>query len=178
METQFLVGMLVGAIVVVAGLFLLTGLGVRVFRRVTASVPASSAPTSTSTAPTGPGPQLRLLALLQREGRLLDFLLEDIKGYTDAQIGASVRDIHQKCQKAIKEHLTLVPVLAKSEGDAVEVAAGFDPSAIRLTGKVGGQPPFKGTLQHPGWKVQSVKLAAPPAGQDELIVQPAEVELS
>ena len=120
---------------------------------------------------------LRLLALLQREGRLLDFLLEDIQTYADAQIGAAVRDIHRQCQAAVKEHLVLEPVLSQSEGATVQVPAGFDPSAIRLTGNVTGQPPFQGTLQHHGWRVKDIKLAPPPEGQDEMVLMPAEVEL-
>lgn len=123
------------------------------------------------------GVPLRLLALLQREGRLLDFLLEDIQSYPDAQVGAAVRDIHRQCQAAIKEHLLLEPVLPQSEGAAVEVPPGFDPSAIRVTGNVSGAPPFKGTLQHHGWRVKEIKLAAPPEGQDELVLMPAEVEI-
>lgn len=130
---------------------------------------------------TGParpsGVPLRLLALLQREGRLLDFLLEDIQSYPDAQVGAAVRDIHRQCQAAIKEHLALEPVLPQSEGASVEVPTGFDPSAIRVTGNVTGNPPFKGTLQHHGWRVKDIKLAAPPEGQDELVLMPAEVEI-
>jgi hypothetical protein len=123
------------------------------------------------------GEPLRLLALLQREGRLLDFLLEDIHSYANEQIGAAVRDIHKNCNKAIKDHVVLEPVLKDSEGATVEVPAGFDPSAVRLTGNVTGQPPFKGTLQHHGWRVKDLKLAAPPEGQDEFVLQPAEVEL-
>ena len=123
------------------------------------------------------GEPLRLLALLQREGRLLDFLLEDIQAYSNEQIGAAVRDIHKNCQKAIKDHLSFEPVLAQSEGASVEVAAGFDPSAVRLTGNVTGEPPFRGTLQHHGWRVKELKLAKPPQGQDEFVVHPAEVEL-
>ena len=123
------------------------------------------------------GVPLRMLALLQREGRLVDFLLEDIQGYPDDQVGAAVRDIHRKCQAALKEHLALEPVLNQPEGGTVEVPAGFDPSAIRLVGNVTGEPPFRGTLQHHGWRVQEFKLAAPPEGQDELVLMPAEVEL-
>jgi hypothetical protein len=123
------------------------------------------------------GVPLRLLALLQREGRLLDFLLEDIHAYADAQVGAAVRDIHRQCQAALKEHLVLAPVLPEAEGSPVDVPPGFDPSAIRLTGNVTGDPPFRGTLQHHGWRVQEIKLQPPPEGQDELVLMPAEVEL-
>jgi hypothetical protein len=123
------------------------------------------------------GEALRLLALLQREGRLLDFLLEDVQAYNNDQIGAAVRDIHDNCRKAIQEHLVLEPILKDGEGATVQVPAGFDPSAVRLTGNVTGQPPFRGTLQHHGWRVKELKLAAPPEGQDEFVLQPAEVEL-
>jgi hypothetical protein len=123
------------------------------------------------------GVPLRFLVLLQREGRLLDFLLEDIQAYPNEQIGAAVRDIHRQCHTALKEHLVLEPVLDKPEDSTVEVPAGFDPSAIRLTGNVTGQPPFRGTLRHHGWRARDIKLAPPPEGQDDLVLQPAEVEL-
>jgi hypothetical protein len=130
---------------------------------------------------TGPpkpsGEPLRFLALLQREGRLLDFLLENIQAYPNEQIGAAVRDIHRQCHTALEEHLVLEPVIDKPEESAVEVSPGFDPSAIRLTGNVTGNPPFRGALKHHGWRVKEVKLAVPPKGQDELVLQPAEVEL-
>jgi hypothetical protein len=138
------------------------------------------APTqSPSAQPTSPsGVTLRFLALLQREGRLLDFLLEDVADYPDAQVGAAVRDIHRQCQASLKEHLVLAPVFTQMEGATVDVPAGFDPSAVRLVGNVTGQPPFRGTLRHHGWRVVELKLAEPPIGQDELVLMPAEVELT
>ena len=128
-----------------------------------------------------PNPEpLRLITLLQREGRFIDFLQEDIQSYpvsANEQIGAAVRDIHKGCRKILQEHLTLEPVLAGEEQEPVTVAAGFDPSAVRLTGNVTGEPPFKGTLKHHGWRVKEVKLPPLPEGQDPFVVQPAEVEL-
>ncbi len=135
------------------------------------------APPEPVRAPKLSGEPLRLLSLLQREGRMLDFLLEDVSAATDEQIGAGVRDIHKKCQGVLKEHLTLEPVLPGQEEAAVEVPAGFDPSAVRLTGNVTGQPPFRGVLKHHGWRVKGYRLPPPPAGVDELVVAPAEVEL-
>lgn len=140
-------------------------------------VNALAAPEKPAAPPKPSAEPLRLLTLLQREGRLLDFLLEDIQAYADDQVGAAVRDIHRNCQKAIKDHLTLEPVLAQAEGTVVEISAGFDPSAIRLTGNVTGAPPFKGALRHHGWRVKELNLAKLPEGQDEFIVHPAEVEL-
>lgn len=123
------------------------------------------------------GEPVRLLGILQRESRLLDFLMETIQPYSDDQIGASVRDIHSKAQAVLKKHLTLEPVLAQQEGSEVAIQAGFDPSAIRLVGNVTGQPPFKGTLQHAGWRAKAITLPKPAEGQDEFILMPAEVEL-
>jgi hypothetical protein len=120
---------------------------------------------------------IRLLALLQREGRLLDFLLEDISGATDDQIGAAVRDIQKKSQQVVREHLTLERVLPGEEEAPVTVPAGFDPSAIQLTGNVTGNPPFNGTLKHHGWRVKGYNLPASPEGQDDLVVAPAQVEI-
>ncbi len=123
------------------------------------------------------GEALRLLSLLQRDGRVLDFFLEDVAAATDDQIGAGVRELHRKAQAVLKDHLVLEPILSGNEDDTVVVPAGFDPSAIRLTGNVTGQPPFRGRLIHRGWRVKDFKLAAPPPGIDEFVIAPAEVEL-
>jgi hypothetical protein len=120
---------------------------------------------------------VQLLGLLQREGRLVDFLREDIQPYDDEQIGAAVRAIHESCRQVLNEHLTLEPVLSGNEGDEVTVPKDFDPSAIRLTGNVTGEPPFRGTLRHSGWRARQVKLPSQPSGQDPKIVAPAEVEI-
>jgi hypothetical protein len=128
--------------------------------------------------PPKPNPEpVRFLGLLQREGRLIDFLTENIAAYDDAQVGAAVRKIHDDCRLALNEHLEMEAVLPQEEESTVEVPPGFDPSAIRLTGNVTGQPPFRGTLKHRGWRVKRIKLAPPPEGQDEFVLQPAEVEL-
>jgi hypothetical protein len=108
---------------------------------------------------------------------VLDFFLEDISAANDEQVGAGVRELHRKAQAALKEHLTLEPVLPQAEGETVEVKPGFDPSAVRLTGNVTGQPPFRGTLQHHGWRVKDYHLPAPPEGQDPFVIAPAEVDL-
>lgn len=129
--------------------------------------------------PPKPSPEpLLLLTLMQREGRLIDFLLENVDGADDNALGAGVRQIHKACQKVLKEHLDMEPVLKGEEKSTVEVPVGFDPSAIRLTGNVTGSPPFKGSLEHHGWRVTKIKVNKPAEGQDAFVVQPAEVELS
>lgn len=124
------------------------------------------------------GAPLRMLALLQAESRLVDFLLEDISGAPDEQIGQAVREIHKKAQAALKQHAVIEQVLPGSEDDKVTVPAGFDPSAIRVVGNVTGAPPFNGSINHPGWRVKELKLATPAEGADEFVLQPAEVQIA
>jgi len=126
----------------------------------------------------GSGAAVQLLAILQREGRLLDFLQEDVDAYSDAQIGAAVRDIHRGCKKALAEHAPLEPVMREPENSRVRIDAGFDPSRIRLTGNIVGEPPFTGTLKHHGWRTARIALPASTAATDPTVVAPAEVELT
>jgi hypothetical protein len=121
---------------------------------------------------------LQLLALLQREGRLVDFLREPIDGYDDATVGAAVRDIHRGCKKALDEHFTLEPVMGGAENERVSVAQGFDAQRIRLVGEVKGQPPFSGTLRHHGWAATKIKLPTVTGAVDHSVVAPAEVEIA
>ncbi|HEY1190649.1 MAG TPA: DUF2760 domain-containing protein [Gemmata sp.] len=124
------------------------------------------------------GAPLRMLALLQAESRLVDFLLENIQGATDEQIGQAVREVHKKAQAALKQHLVLEPIVPGNEDDQVTVPKGFDPSAIRVVGNVTGEPPFTGAIQHPGWRVKEMKIATPAEGADEFVLQPAEVQIA
>ncbi len=129
-------------------------------------------------APPSLQPAVQMLSILQREGRLIDFLQEDLGAYEDSQIGAAVRNIHQGCKDALNEHVELKPIYTEAEGVAVTVPPGFDSRAIRLTGNVTGNPPFKGVLRHRGWRVARMELPKIAAGRKEhLIVAPAEVEV-
>ena len=119
----------------------------------------------------------RLLSILQNKGRLIDFFQEDITGYQDAQIGAAVRNIHQDCGNALRGYITLAPIMPEKEGETVVVAEGFDPSEIRLTGRITAGPPFKGILQHSGWEVTRISLPDQPKGQKHTVIAPAEVEI-
>jgi len=119
---------------------------------------------------------LALLALLQREGRLVDFLQEDVAAYSDADIGAAARVVHGGCRKVLQQYLPVTAVLKEAEGASVTVPVGFDAERIRLTGNVAGQPPYRGTVKHHGWVADAVKLPPVPA-LDPRVVAPAEVEL-
>jgi hypothetical protein len=121
---------------------------------------------------------VQLLALLQREGRLVDFLSEEIAPYQDAQIGAAVRELHASCRKALEQYVTLEPVLDGEEDRPVTVEEGFDPAAVKLVGNVTGRPPLRGLLRHRGWRVAKINLPSlPPPGAGREVVAPAEVEI-
>ena len=125
-----------------------------------------------------PDAALQLLALLQREGRFVDFLQEDVSSYSDAEIGGAARVVHDGCKKALDEHFTIEPVDEREEGASVKVEKGFDAHAIRLTGNVVGEPPFNGSLSHRGWRCTDVRLPQMSEGHDPRIIAPAEVELA
>ncbi len=169
------------------------GLALRVFgdaalaARVAALGPAPAPPPAAPARPAAPPPAeapekahasgLALLALLQREGRLIDFLREDVAAFSDADIGAAARVVHAGSRKVLDQYLILEPVLRDAEGANVTVPAGFDAGKIRLTGNVAGQPPFRGALKHHGWIATAVRLPAVPTTLDPRILAPAEVEL-
>ena len=121
---------------------------------------------------------VQLLALLQRDGRLVDFFSEDITPYQDAQIGAAVRELHASCRKALAQYVTLEPVIDGEEDSPVTVEEGFDPAAVKLVGNVTGRPPLRGLLRHRGWRVAQINLPSlPPEGAGRKVVAPAEVEI-
>ena len=121
---------------------------------------------------------LHLFSLMQREGRLMDFLNEDLDGYDDAQIGSAVRSIHAGCRQLVQEYLNPKPVMDQHEGAVVEVPVDFDPGIIKLTGNVVGEPPFNGILRHKGWQVGKMNLPTLSGSQNAEIIAPAEVEIT
>lgn len=121
---------------------------------------------------------VQLLSLLQRDGRLVDFLCEDIAPYQDEQIGAAVRELHANCRKALEQYVTLEPVIDGEEDRPVTVQEGFDPAAVKLVGNVTGRAPLRGLLRHRGWRVAKLNLPSlPPEGAGREVVAPAEVEI-
>lgn len=120
---------------------------------------------------------IQILALLQRDGRLVDFLMEDLSAYPDAQIGAAARDVHAGCRSALQRYLTLAPVIEDDEGRTVTVDRGMDPAAVKVVGNVAGSPPYRGVLRHRGWDATRVELPPLPASA-RTVLAPAEVEVS
>ena len=148
-------------------------------RRGAAPAPATPAPMPAPPVlkEASPDAALQLLALLQREARLIDFVGEDLGGYEDAQIGVAARLVHDGCAKVLREHFSIVPVRDEAEGSRVTLQAGFDAAAVRLTGNVVGQLPFTGSLSHRGWRVTEVRLPKLAERHDTRVLAPAEVEL-
>ncbi|MFZ0728398.1 MAG: DUF2760 domain-containing protein [Desulfobacterales bacterium] len=120
---------------------------------------------------------LHLFAMMQQEGRLMDFLAEDLDRYEDAQIGSAVRAIHANCHRVVREYLDPRPIMTQAEGEPVTIAADFDPGAVKLTGKVVGEPPFSGILRHKGWRIGRLRLPKLSGRQNAEIIAPAEVEI-
>jgi hypothetical protein len=144
---------------------------------------AASAPTS-APAPAAaplrvatPDAALQLLSLLQREARLIDFANENITVYSDADIGAAARVVHEGCARVLREHFTIEPVRGELEGARLTLQEGFDAASVRLTGNVVGKAPFTGTLSHRGWRAAKVSLPQLADKHDASILAPAEVEL-
>lgn len=145
-----------------------------------AAQPQHVAPKPPPQPPTQTGEALILLSLLQEKGRFIDYIMEDITTFSDAQVAAASRVVHQGCSAVIRECLALAPAHEGKEGERISIDASSDPTRYRLIGKVAGSPPFNGIVIHRGWKTS--KLALPrhtrpvdPAGQN--IITPVEVEV-
>ncbi len=136
--------------------------------------PSAPAPAKTSSR----SEALDLLAALQREARFVDFVKEDLGGYSDAQIAAAVRDVHRDCRSVVERVFAPAPVVEAAEGAELSVPTGNEAAAYKLVGQVVGQPPFRGKLCHHGWKATRSELPAwTGSAEAARIIAPAEVEV-
>ena len=119
---------------------------------------------------------LQFLGILQRDSRLVDFLMEDIKGYSDDQIGAAVRELHDQCRDAVARYVTLQPVIDGVEGTFAK-APSKDPNVVKFIGNVPAKTPDGGTLRHKGWRASKIELPILTTQQDASILAPAEIEI-
>lgn len=119
------------------------------------------------------------LGMLQEKGRLIDFLMDDITPYNDAQVGAAARVVHEGCRAVLREHIVVRPLREENEGATVTVPAGYRADEYRFVGKVRGEPPFSGTLVHRGWKTENVKLPRVLSADGTRLpaIAPAQIEL-
>lgn len=120
---------------------------------------------------------LQILGILQRDSRLIDFLMEDISGYSDDQVGAAVRNLHDQSRESLNRYLSLTPVIDGVEGSFTKLDTS-DPSTVKLLGNVpvSGKA-AGGVLRHKGWRAQRIELPALLPGQSASVIAPAEVEI-
>ena len=141
------------------------------------TVPAkAAAPMPAAPAARASDGALQILGILQRDSRLIDFLMEDVAAYSDDQIGAAVRELHDQCRDAIARYVTLAPVIDGVEGTYAK-APGQDPNLVKFVGNVPAKPPAGGTLRHKGWRATKVDLPNLAAKQDATIIAAAEIEI-
>lgn len=120
---------------------------------------------------------LQILGILQRDSRLIDFLMEDIAAYSDDQVGAAVRDLHQQCRDSLTRYLRLAPVIDAVEGSPTKLETN-DPSVVKLLGNVPANgKASSGLLRHKGWKADKIDLPPLPPGSNAAVIAPAEVEI-
>lgn len=120
---------------------------------------------------------LRLLSTLQQQARLIDFFKEDLKDYSDAQIGAAVRKIHQDANKALEDYVTIRTIRSEEEGTQITIPQGYDATQIKLVGRINGEPPYRGTLVHRGWIAHKHSLPKSAFSGQSPVICPAEVEV-
>lgn len=117
---------------------------------------------------------VQILAILQRDARLVDFLMEDIAQYSDEQVGAAVRDVQEQSRQSLARYLRLAPVIDAVEGTFTR-AESIDSSQVKFIGNVPASGKASGgTLRHKGWKAEKVDLPAAPPG---MVLAPAELEV-
>jgi len=151
--------------------------GLRLTRRtaVASATPSAAPKLAAAPAVRASDGALQLLAILQRDARLVDFLMEDIAGYSDDQVGAAVRELHDQCRDSLGRAIVLEPVIDGVEGTFAK-APSADPNVVKFIGNVPAKPPAGGTLRHKGWKAGKVNLPAL-AGRDAAVIAPAEIEI-
>ncbi len=120
---------------------------------------------------------LQILGILQRDSRLIDFLMEDISSYADDQVGAAVRTLHDQCRESLNRYFHLAPVIDAVEGSFTKLETS-DPATVKLLGNVpvSGKAPG-GILRHKGWRAEKIDLPAAQSAQSMAVIAPAEVEV-
>jgi hypothetical protein len=119
-----------------------------------------------------------LLGIFQEKGRFIDFLMEDITPYSDADVGGVARAVHQGCKEVLSEHFHIEPISSEGEGATITVPAGYAADEFRLVGNLAGEAPFSGKVVHKGWKTTSVKLPRVLKTDRLPAIAPAQVEVN
>ncbi|HEV8037398.1 MAG TPA: DUF2760 domain-containing protein [Bryobacteraceae bacterium] len=142
--------------------------------------------TLTRTQPVAPKPTaqarpqdgaVQILGILQRDSRLIDFLMEDISAYSDEQVGVAVRSLHGQSRDSLNRYLRLAPVIDGVEGSFTKIESS-DPASVKLLGNVpvSGKAPG-GLLRHKGWRAEKIDLPPIVSLASASIIAPAEIEV-
>lgn len=142
---------------------------------------AAATPAAPTTAePPGRSDALTLLAMLQREARLVDLIQEPLEQYSDAQIGAAARPCLSQCRATLARALDLRPVTESAEGETLEIPASASPLRIQWVGDLpagSGSATRRGRIVHPGWQAQRCELAHwTGSAVDQAVIAPVQVE--
>ncbi len=120
---------------------------------------------------------LQMLGILQRDGRLIDLLMEDISGAEDDQIGAAFRNVQEQCRQSLEKYVHLAPVIDGVEGSYTKIQSS-DPAQVKLIGNVPANGKAQGgILRHKGWRADRVDLPKLTGGQKADVIAPAEIEI-
>jgi hypothetical protein len=138
---------------------------------------AAAAPAPAQAGPSAAEGALLLLSLLQREGRLVDFLQQEVEAFGDAEIGQAARVVHEGCRTTLRRYVSIEAIVNEKEGNMTMVPSGFDSASIKLVGNVSGSAPFRGALRHKGWRARAITLPQTLEGHAFDVIAPAEVEL-
>jgi len=120
---------------------------------------------------------LQLLGMMQREARVLDFFMEDIAPYSDDQIAAAARAVHERTRELLIRHFAPAPVIDAVEGSVANAPDG-NPELVKYIGNVPATgKPLAGVLRHRGWRATAVSLPRLNSRQDLAVLAPAEIEV-
>jgi hypothetical protein len=117
---------------------------------------------------------ITLLALLQKESRLVDLILEDMESYSDEQIGGAARRVLRDARECLQTYVPIEPLVEGREGEMIRVPDTASPLRWRLLGDASAS---SGTLLHAGWVARKVQLPEWSGSQENsMIISPAEVD--
>jgi hypothetical protein len=117
---------------------------------------------------------LTLLAVMQKESRILDLIFDDLDGYSDEQIGGASRQVLRDLRDCLDSHVKIESLVDKQEGDVVQIPDAASPIRWKVIGDASAQ---SGTLTHAGYVAKKVALPEWTGTEENAsIIAPAEVD--
>ena len=117
---------------------------------------------------------LTLLAVMQKESRILDLIFDDLDGYSDEQIGGASRQVLRDLRDCLDSHVKIESLVDKQEGDVVQIPDAASPIRWKVIGDASAQ---SGTLTHAGYVAKKVALPEWTGTEENAsVIAPAEVD--